>query len=231
MENEAANWLESTKAIPVDEEKQKVTLRARSGQIDHITEALIASPIGIAIGYNELESAPYVRGMLPWANRSEFRRWQDVDDSHLFAYLQTNFDIKNEQAIRHALAIANERNRFNPIIDMFASLPKWDEKRRAGYLLHRFLGAEDNAYTQAVERLIFSGAIMRTYHPGTKFDYMPVVTGEQGCGKSTLIRMMALMDEFFTDCLTGIGTKEGAELVQGKLLVEISELDALRGKH
>lgn len=132
--------------------------------------------------------------------------------------------------MQHALNIAFERNRFNPVIDMFDNLPDWDGTERAGHLLHWFLGAEDDAYTQEVERLMFAGIIMRTYNPGTKFDYMPVIIGEQGCGKSTFAKMLALHDEFFTDCLTGIGTKEGAELVQGKLIIEIAELDAIRGK-
>jgi predicted P-loop ATPase len=71
---------------------------------------------------------------------------------------------------------------------------------------------------------------MRTFHPGTKFDYMPVLIGDQGLGKSTLARKLAMRDEFFTDSLTGIGTKVGAELVQGNLIVEIAELEAIKGK-
>lgn len=72
---------------------------------------------------------------------------------------------------------------------------------------------------------------MRTFHPGSKFDYVPVLIGEQSVGKSTFARMLALSDEFFTDSLAGVGSKEGAELLQGNLIVEIAELDAIKGKN
>ena len=33
------------------------------------------------------------------------------------------------------------------------------------------------------------GAINRAYYPGCKFDYMPVLVGEQGVGKSTFLKI------------------------------------------
>ena len=203
-----------------------------TGTIDSIAKAIENdSRLGDAIGFNELDSAPYVRGVLPWSEKAETRPWRNSDDSQLLAYLQTEHGVKSENAVGHAFSIVCERTRFNPVIDRFDALPQWDGKNRAGHLFDWFLGAPDDGYTQEVERLFLNGAVMRTYHPGAKFDYMPVLVGGQGIGKSTLARKLALDDGFFTDGVTGIGTKEAAELVQGNLIVEIAELDALKGKN
>ena len=229
MDSMLSEWASDTIDIPASE-YTGLSVNNKPGQIDEIVNILISSPIGNAIGYNELESAPYVRGVLPWIGKNEVRPWKDSDDSFLLAYLGSHHNIKYEKHVQHAFTIACEKTRFNPVIDAFDALPEWDGEKRAGFLLHRFLGAEASEYTQEVERLFFSGAIMRTYHPGTKFDYMPVLIGNQSLGKSTFARRLALYDEFFTDSLTGIGTKEGAELVQGNLIVEIGELEAIKGK-
>lgn len=203
-----------------------------AGTIDAIARAIENDArLGDAIGFNELESAPYVRGVLPWSAKCETRPWRNSDDSQLLAYLQTEYGVKNEKAVAHAFSIVCERTRFNPLIDRFDALPQWDGRSRAGHLLAWFLGAPDNGYSQAVERLLMNGAVMRTYHPGAKFDYMPVLVGGQGIGKSTFVRKLALDDRFFTDSVTGIGTREAAELVQGNLIVEVAELDALKGKN
>lgn len=71
--------------------------------------------------------------------------------------------------------------------------------------------------------------IARTFEPGCKFDYMPVFIGNQGIGKSTFVRKLSLDPLFYTDSVVGIGTKQAAELVQGKWFVELPELAAMKG--
>ena len=71
--------------------------------------------------------------------------------------------------------------------------------------------------------------IARTFEPGCKFDYMPVFIGDQGIGKSTFVRKLSLDPLFYTDSVVGIGTKQAAELVQGKWFVELPELAAMKG--
>lgn len=92
-----------------------------------------------------------------------------------------------------------------------------------------FLGAADDDYTREVERLLMGAAIARTFDAGCKFDYMPVLIGSQGIGKSTFVRRLALDAALYTDSVVGIGTKQAAELVQGKWFVELAELAAMRG--
>jgi len=59
-----------------------------------------------------------------------------------------------------------------------------------------------------------------------KFDTMCVLTGHQGAGKSTFIRKLAIND-LYTDGVTDFEGKNAAEIIQGKIFVEIAELSAL----
>lgn len=73
------------------------------------------------------------------------------------------------------------------------------------------------------------GAISRAFYPGTKFDYVIVVSGPQGIGKSTFFRKLICNDEWYLENLKDIARgKDSGELIQGKIIVEFNELLALK---
>ena len=87
--------------------------------------------------------------------------------------------------------------------------------------------AEDSKYTREVSRLIFAGGINRLYDPGCKFDDVPVLIGTtQGEGKSSIVRWLALQDEFYSE-VTEIEGQKGIEQLEGAWMCEIAELLAL----
>ncbi|MBQ3261567.1 MAG: virulence-associated protein E, partial [Oscillospiraceae bacterium] len=59
-----------------------------------------------------------------------------------------------------------------------------------------------------------------------KFDYVPVLVGKQGSGKSTIVRWLAVEDDWFTE-LTTMEGKESIEQLTGAWICEITELLAL----
>lgn len=70
-------------------------------------------------------------------------------------------------------------------------------------------------------------AVRRIYHPGTKFDQLLVLEGEQDLGKSGLISVLT-SPAWFTDCLSvGDDPKVIVEQTRGRLLAEFSELDGI----
>ena len=99
---------------------------------------------------------------------------------------------------------------------------------RVDTLLIDYLGAEDNAYIRAVSRKTLCAAYMRVYHPGIKFDYMPVLNGAQGIGKSTFIANLGM--EWFSDSLnlSDMNDKTAAEKLQGYWIIEIGELAGMK---
>lgn len=192
---------------------------------------MLEDTLGAAICYDELAGRIFVRGVLPWKDGDKriYRPWSSVDDSCGYAYAQEAFECASERDFQHALSIVADKRRVNPVTSMIDSLPEWDGTHRLGSLMTAFLGAEDDDYTREVEQLLLGAALARTFDPGCKFDYMPVLIGSQGIGKSTFVRMLALDPALYTDSVVGIGTKQAAELVQGKWFVELAELAAMGG--
>ena len=89
---------------------------------------------------------------------------------------------------------------------------------------------DDTPYTREVSRLIFAGGIHRLYNPGCKFDDVPILIGtKQGEGKSSLIRFLAVKDEWYGE-VNQFDGQQAIEQLYGKWVCEISELLALTRK-
>ena len=71
-------------------------------------------------------------------------------------------------------------------------------------------------------------AVARIYRPGCKFDHALILEGPQGPGKSTIAEILALDREWFADEIADLGSKDAAQDLAGKWIVEIAELSALR---
>lgn len=75
--------------------------------------------------------------------------------------------------------MADDRS-FHPVRDYLDGLPSWDGKERVDTLLIDYFDADDTLYVRAVTRKMLVAAVTRIYHPGTKFDSVPVLDGKQG---------------------------------------------------
>lgn len=156
----------------------------------------------------------------------ETERWTDTDDAKTRHYIEKKYHLHNAQKCDDALRIIFSEREYHPIRDIVDKL-KWDGKSRIYNFLHYAAKCEDNEYTREVSRLIFAGGIHRLYNNGCKFDDMPVLIGtKQGEGKSTLVRWLALKDDFFTE-VTEIEGQKGMEAVEGAWICEMGELLAL----
>lgn len=130
----------------------------------------------------------------------------------------------NDKVFR-ALSVFYRRVAYDPIVEYLDGLA-WDNTERLDTLFVDYLGAADNEYTREVTRKMFVGAVARAYEPGSKFDNMLILSGRQGIGKSTILRKVGF-DRWFTDGIKTFEGKELCEVIQGKWIVEISELEAL----
>ena len=117
---------------------------------------------------------------------------------------------------------------YHPILNFLDSLPEWDGVNRVDTVLIDYLGADDNAYVRAVSRKALCAAIMRVKVPGTKFDYITVLNGPQGIGKSTFISKLG--GEWYSDSLnlSDMNDKTAAEKLQGYWIMEIGELAGMK---
>lgn len=181
-----------------------------------------------AIAFNAFKERPVSIRRLPWRDVTDPVNgdvWSDDDDSQLRRYIELGYAITGRERVADAVASAAHANVIHPIRDYLEGL-EWDGEPRLERLLVDYLSAEDTPYTHAVTRKTFTAAVARIFDPGCKYDYILVLSGPQGRGKSSLVAKMSR--GWYTDSLAGIGTKEAYEGLQGYWLVELGELAAMR---
>lgn len=181
------------------------------------------------IRFNELAYAPCVVGSLPWRQYKGMREWNNADDSNLRGYIETKYGIRSAEKIMDALQNVISKQHINPVkAALEEALEDWDGNNHVENLLPSMLGAEKTEYTTAVMKLFMMGAVARIYKPGCKFDHMMVLVGEQGGGKSTFLRCLALNDDWFSDNFNSLEGDKASEKLRGMWMVELAELQATR---
>lgn len=181
------------------------------------------------IRYNEIAYCPYVYGSLPWKIGKGWREWDNTDDSNLRSYIEKKYGLKSSEKIMDGLTNAAARLPVNPVRQMLESCyENWDGNAHIENLLPSMLGCEKSEYTTAVMRIFMLGAVCRAFQPGCKFDYMLVLVGEQGKGKSSFLRYLALNDAWYNDNFSTLDGTRAVENLRGMWIVEMAELQATK---
>lgn len=149
----------------------------------------------------------------------------DDDLDNLCLYLETTYGLMNEKNMYKAINIVAAENSFHPIKEYLEGL-KWDGKSRIDEFLPKYVGADECEYTYEATKLILMAAISRIYTPGVKFDMMICLVGGQGIGKSSLFRLLAIKDEWFSDDLRRIDDENIFRRLYGHWIIEMSEMIA-----
>lgn len=177
------------------------------------------------IRLNQMSGRIDITEDVPWVHTGH---WRDADDAQLEVYLAKNYCEFPKAKVVSGLTKAAEDRGFHPVRDYLDGLPEWDGIERVDTQLIEYLAAEDTPYTRAVTRKTLCAAVMRVMHPGCKFDYMLVLNGPQGVGKSTWPSRLG--GPWFSDALSLADTKDktAAEKLQGNWIMEIPELSGMR---
>ena len=150
--------------------------------------------------------------------------WTDADEAQSMMHIEQTYGIYSKDKHAAALRILFQDRAYNPIVEIVDGI-KWDGEPRCRHFLRKWGKCEDTPYTQEVSRLIFAGGINRLYRPGCKFEDVPILMGDQGCGKSTLIRYLAINDDWFGELKVMEG-QQAIEDLSGKWIMEIPEMSA-----
>lgn len=193
----------------------------------------------------------------PWSSESErnaFKRrpWSDDDSIDAAIWLQLNTGVEAPtHIVFEGIKAAANRQRIHPPRDYLESLV-WDHVPRIDGLFIDYYSCtkliadeyrnvffedipEDERarlirlvdYYEAVGSRFMIGAVARIYQPGCKHDCMPNIVGAQGALKSSSFRVL-FTDEWFTDEISELGTKDAAMQAAGIWCIEFGELAALR---
>jgi putative DNA primase/helicase len=216
-----------------DDWKKKLKYMSRStllqNTVYNLNLILANDPDFRNFAFNEMANRIQVTGPLPWDRPEGNEFWRDADTAQLksvidiryLPFSSRNYDVSFTK-------IADDRH-FHPVRDYLNSLPEWDGVGRVEDLFIRYLLADDTEYVRTVTRKTFAAAVARIYEPGTKFDCVPVLDGDQGIGKSSIVKDLVTSDYYSeTLSLTDMDDKSGAEKLQGFWVVEIGELAGMK---
>lgn len=153
--------------------------------------------------------------------------WHDTHDTRLTVWIQLNLRIAkmSHMTVQRAVDDYARQNVRNEVREWMEGLV-WDQHERLPTMIADAFGAPQNDYTAAVGRCWFVSMAARTFDPGCKVDTMPVFEGRQGIQKSTALKVIG--GKWFAEMHEDITTKDFLQNLNGKLLIEISELHAFR---
>lgn len=188
--------------------------------IQDFLDIMLNDPYYADVRYNLLaQTAEYT------AN-GKTERWTDASEAASQAYIEKTYNLYQKEKHNAALRLLFKAREYNPIVDLIETV-RWDGRERCEFFLPTFGKTGENDYTREVSRLIFAGGINRLYNPGCKFDDVPILIGtKQGEGKSSLIRFLAIKDEWYGE-VNQFDGQQAIEQLYGKWVCEISELLAL----
>lgn len=216
-----------------DEWKKRLRYQSRSGLLENsvfnLNLILNNDPDFRNFAYNELANRIQIIGSLPWERPEGNLFWRDADTAQLKSVIDARylpFSTRNHDVA--FTKIADDRH-FHPVRDYLDGLPFWDGTKRVEDVFIRYLQADDTDYIRTVTRKTFAAAVARVYEPGVKFDCVPVLDGDQGIGKSSIVKDL-VSPEYYSETLslTDMDDKSGAEKLQGFWVVEIGELAGMK---
>lgn len=212
------------------------------GSMSNIAAVLLKHPSwrGV-IALDEFSGQIMKRSAPPFDNK-ELGEWTEFDDVRLEEWLSRNLAMTcGERAIMRAVLRAADANRYHDVRAYLNGLT-WDQKPRLDFWLIEYCGAGEfyeagdtdeerarkdmkNAYITAVARMWLLSAVARIFVPGCKADHVLILEGEQDAGKSTTFDILG--GEWFTDAQLRIGDKDALQIIRGRWIVEMPELDSL----
>lgn len=218
--------IEFTVAEDEDEDWQTMLEINKKGEVVNSLKNLITilkyDPNLKSIVFNQLSDGMEIKGEVPWKHPSKF--WRDADDAQLISYIDLTYGNFSARYYDIAVTKVTDDRSYHPIREFLEKIPNWDGVKRLETLFIDYFNSKDEEYTRAVTRKVFIAAVARVMKPGIKFDWMLVLNGAPGIGKSTIIRRLA--SEWFNDSLrlSDAKDKTAAEKMQGYWILEIGEL-------
>ena len=154
------------------------------------------------------------------------RSWEEADLGLVLAYFQRQYAGGfTAQAVQTAMQTNATLHPFHPVREWLAGL-SWDGEMRLQFWLEEAFGCEGELYQRTIAVKFCVAAVRRVRRPGCKFDSMLILEGAQDLGKSRACRAL-FGDDWFTDALPEISTKDACAALEGVWGVELGEIEHL----
>ena len=174
-----------------------------------------------------LEYHPYYKGTIRYNTfRQEIEyNGKSLEDADIikiqhFMQMETGLTGIQQGNVFSAIVHYAYKNKYDEAQDWIKSL-KWDGVSRLTSWLTSATGVPNDKYHNAVGVQWFNGMVSRIMDPGCIFDYVLVITGDQGLGKTSLFRIVGGP---WYKCYTGtIDNKDFYLALRGAIVVDLDE--------
>lgn len=236
---------------------EKLCTRTPAGAIDganvhNILVALRHAPEWRGVlAFDQFAQRVTIRHEIPAAGEPVVRQLPRMLDDHdvtaALEWFHAQGMVARKTLLYDALLIeARDHGSFHPVRDFFDEVTAGDEPREVpstvnadridpnlptadalSLLLTVGFGADDTPLNRAIARNFVIGMVRRVLEPGCQHDHLLVLIGEQGIRKSSGLALL-VGREWFTDHLPDLHNKDALIQLHGKLLIEWSEMSALK---
>lgn len=235
--NEIGYTDEAFEVMPLTPELAKVTARPNfviNGKTNIINGTLsnVAKLIQWPSGF--LYEVRYDRFKDSLMYRYKDGNWQLLDDDTYtemrLRAADMNFDpLLSKELVRDAVSYVARKDGMDSAQE-WLNAQVWDGVSRLATFHTRVLKLDDTPYHHAAMMYLWTALAGRVLDPGCKADMVPILVGNQGLRKSTLVEILApSMDEFTSVSLTERDA-DLARRLRGKLVAEWGELRGLESR-
>lgn len=137
-------------------------------------------------------------------------------------YLGVEF---SREATKDAIALVGEENLFHPVRDMLNALPAWDRTPRLERVPTWILKTDDNPLYGTFFKKTLISMVARVMRPGCDVHTILVLAGDQGTGKSTFMKTLAINPDWFSCSKLDIKDKDGRLNLHFVWITELAEID------
>lgn len=170
-------------------------------------------------------SAVWIRSP-DWSHRERGALVGSDDIARIVEWFQRFSGIDAREAwVRAGVHKAASDHEFDAFQDWLEAIPAWDATARLSSVFVRHLGAEDNELNRAFSVLWHVQVVRRAYatlHAPVKADYMIMLMGPQGIGKTSYFSRMAPPGSFRSG-LPDVTGKDAMQAMGDSLIVELAE--------
>ncbi|MFT8414282.1 MAG: virulence-associated E family protein [Oenococcus oeni] len=155
-------------------------------------------------------------------------RLNDDFISALVSYADSQFiyQIRNDLAYQAINGLAHAHS-YNPLTDYLDSAFKdWDQKQHINGFMHKYLGVKQTDFNVRMFALWLVEAVTKAYRPTSQADYVLLLQGGQGVGKTTFFKALAVNPEWYTDSFNDFKSKDNFATMLGAWIVNDDEMTA-----
>lgn len=151
---------------------------------------------------------------------------EDVAEDFIVEYIQRKYDFTvRPELVYRAFSMICHLHPYNPATDYFDEAEsEWDGVKRVDTFLPEFLGAPKNEVTTLITKLFLTGTVAKAYNPESKFDFVLDLVGDQGTGKTTLLKKLG--GKWYVDSIENFKDKDEYSKMLRALIVNDDEMKA-----